>query len=145
MFRLVVVVLGVGFLALLARACGETPAPISAPTTPAPIMEDEPGWDCWTMGNGWCGPVEIVFEDDGTASVYDNPPNHVTDDNLVASGLEVVVSGTLPDPCGPMYPDKSGPGRSGPISGVIVLDNVARAAVIHAGADGPCTGAVAPL
>ena len=42
------------------------PAPITAPATapaeaPAPA-EDEPGWDCATMGNMTCGPVAVTPE-----------------------------------------------------------------------------------
>lgn len=35
------------------------PAPASprvAPATTIPLQEDDPGWDCHTMGNRVCGP-----------------------------------------------------------------------------------------
>jgi hypothetical protein len=41
----------------------ELPAPTTTPAPPPavtdPCMEDEPCWDCSTMGNGVCGPVTI--------------------------------------------------------------------------------------
>lgn len=35
----------------------------------APVAEDDPGWDCETMGNGVCGPVTITYTDGGYAVV----------------------------------------------------------------------------
>jgi hypothetical protein len=41
----------------------ELPAPTTTPAPPpavtGPCMEDEPCWDCSTMGNGVCGPLTI--------------------------------------------------------------------------------------
>lgn len=34
-------------------------APVTAPVADAP-MEDEPGWDCATMGNRICGPLTTI-------------------------------------------------------------------------------------
>ena len=49
--RIVLGVLASGLaLALFAPSCD--PKPIPQPT----IQEDDPGWDCHTMGNRICGP-----------------------------------------------------------------------------------------
>lgn len=42
------------FLATLA------PAPTLRPTTSTTISEDDPGWNCRTMGNHLCGPQEVT-------------------------------------------------------------------------------------
>lgn len=46
--------------AALLTGCGVTAEPramVTVEATPAaPIQEDEPGWDCLTMGNRVCGP-----------------------------------------------------------------------------------------
>lgn len=54
--------------------------------TPRPIMEDDPGWDCRTMGNLMCGP--------------DDPPGAVSAHTM-----------TLPDTAvaPPVGPDLTGP------------------------------------
>jgi hypothetical protein len=43
-----------GLIALLATtaACAT-----NAPTAPKTLQEDDPGWDCHTMGNRICGPI----------------------------------------------------------------------------------------
>jgi hypothetical protein len=38
------------------EAPAPTPAPAPAPAEVPTIQEDEPGWDCLTMGNRVCGP-----------------------------------------------------------------------------------------
>lgn len=52
------------FVALFLTTACQTTHPTNNPTqTPATsthqIEEDEPGWDCHTMGNHICGPTEL--------------------------------------------------------------------------------------
>ncbi len=51
--------LALGLAILVGCAVAPDPAPV-APTTTAPapvaLQEDDPGWDCQTMGNEQCGP-----------------------------------------------------------------------------------------
>lgn len=53
---------------------GQAPTPIvqQAPTTTTtvPCMEDDPCWDCATMGNRICGPVHLHIYPTGAWCVY---------------------------------------------------------------------------
>lgn len=48
--------LAAALLALTAAACAPTPGMPSLPTTTPRITEDDPRWNCMTMGNHTCGP-----------------------------------------------------------------------------------------
>lgn len=79
--------------AALLTGCGtpalEAPAPQQTITgTPTPIEEDDPGWDCKTMGNKVCGGDTI----DAWAS-WDKDPIHATRPDLKADGPRVSYMG----------------------------------------------------
>jgi hypothetical protein len=43
-------------IALDLHTLASPPSPSSPAVTPAPLQEDDPGWDCATMGDKLCGP-----------------------------------------------------------------------------------------
>lgn len=64
------------------------PAPVPAPVVPAPTLEeDEPGWNCETMGNGVCGPAVAPMV---AAPAY--APDAATSER-VAAGEELAYTG----------------------------------------------------